>query len=100
LFTNFDEFYVRILDYFKDSDKTIIIDSAQYRNIKDYSLLKGKIIVMRTSIDTCYARVINRFKEKNPNYTIEEFKKYCNKKKGMYNWYKSLNEFIKEIDKL
>lgn len=100
LFTNFDEFYLKVLDYFKNSDKTIVIDSAQYRNLKDYSILKGKLIFMRTSIDTCYARSINRFKEKNTNYTNEELEKYCNKKKGMYDWYKSLNEFIKKIDKL
>lgn len=100
LFTNFDEFYLKVLDYFKNSDKTIVIDSAQYRNLKDYSILKGKLIIMRTSIDTCYARSINRFKEKNTNYTNEELEKYCNKKKGMYDWYKSLNEFIKKIDKL
>ena len=100
LFSNFDEFYLKTLDYFKNSNKTIVIDSAQYRNMKNVSLLKGQVIVMRTSIDTCYTRSINRFKEKNPNYTSEELEKYCNKKKGMYDWYKSLNEFIKKIDKL
>ena len=68
--------------------------------MKNVSLLKGQVIVMRTSIDTCYTRSINRFKEKNPNYTSEELEKYCNKKKGMYDWYKSLNQFIKKIDKL
>ena len=26
LFTNFNEFYLKILDYFKDSDKTIVIE--------------------------------------------------------------------------
>lgn len=100
LFSNFDEFYLKVLDHFRDTNKTIVIDSAQYRNMKNISLLKGQVIVMRTSIDTCYVRSINRFKEKNPNYTSEELKKYCNKKKGMYEWYKSLNEFIKKIDKL
>lgn len=100
LFSNFDEFYLKTLNYFKNNNKTIVIDSAQYRNMKNVSLLKGQVIVMRTSIDTCYTRSINRFKEKNPNYTSEELEKYCNKKKGMYDWYKSLNEFIKKIDKL
>ena len=100
LFSNFDEFYLKTLNYFKNNNKTIVIDSAQYRNMKNVSLLKGQVIVMRTSIDTCYTRSINRFKEKNPNYTSEELEKYCNKKKGMYDWYKSLNQFIKKIDKL
>lgn len=100
LFTNFDEFYLKVLDYFKDTNKTIVIDSGQYRNMKHISLLRGKIIIMRTSINTCYERCINRFKETKQNYTEEEFEKYCSKKKEMYEWYKSLNEFIKKIDNL
>ncbi len=98
LFTDFDEFYLKVLDYFKDSDKTIVIDSAQYRNIKDYSILKGQLIVMRTSIDTCYERTLNRWKNNN-EFNEEEFNKFANRKKGMYSWYKSINDFIEEIDK-
>lgn len=100
LFSNFDEFYLKTLDYFKDSNKIIVIDSAQYRNMKNVSLLKGQLIVMRTSIDTCYIRSIDRFKKQNPNYTDEDLKKYSDKKKEMYEWYKYLNEFVKKIDKL
>lgn len=100
LFTNFDEFYLKVLDYFKNSNKTIVIDSAQYRNIKDYSILKGKIIVMRTSIETCYERVLNRWKSiMKDNYTEDEYQKYADRKKGMFSWYKGLNRFIEEIDK-
>lgn len=100
LITNFDDFYIRVLDYFKDSNKTIVIDSAQYRNIKDYSILKGKIIVMRTSINTCYERVLNRWKSTTKEYTEEEFTKYAERKKGMFSWYKGLNRFLEEIDKM
>lgn len=99
LFTNFDEFYVRVLEYFKDSDKTIVIDSAQYRNIKDYSILKGQIIVMRTNIETCYERTLNRWKSNN-NYNEEEYQKFSNKKIGVFDWYKSLNKFLEEVDRL
>ena len=97
LFTNFDEIYLKVLDYFKNSNKTIVIDSAQYRNIKDYSILKGQIIVMRTSIETCYERVLNRWKNANQNYTEEEFQKYADKKLGMFKWYHNLNTFLKNI---
>jgi len=101
LITNFDEFYRKVLEYFKHTDKTIVIDSAQYRNIKDYSILKGKVIVMRTSIETCYERVLNRWKLiMKDNYTDEEYQKYANKKLGMFSWYKSLNKFLIEIDKM
>ena len=99
LFTNFDEFYLKILDYFKDSDKKIVIDSAQYRNIKDYSILKGQVIVMRTSVETCYERVLNRWKNITKEYSDEEFNKYAERKKGMFEWYKGLNKFIENIDK-
>lgn len=99
LFTNFDEFYLKVLDYFKDSNKTLVIDSAQYRNIKDYSILKGQLIVMRTSIETCYERTLNRWKTNNI-FNEEEYQKFAKKKKGIFEWYKSLNEFLKEVDKL
>lgn len=100
LITNFDEFYLKVLDYFKGINKIIVIDSAQYRNIKDCSILKGKIIVMRTCINTCYNRCIERWKSQRTNYTKEELEKYSNKKLGMYSWYKTLNKFIEEVDKL
>lgn len=99
LITNFDEFYIKTLDYFKDSGKIIVIDSAQYRNIKDYSILKGQIMVMRTSIETCYERTLNRWKNNNI-YNEEEYQKFVNKKIAMFSWYETLNEFIKIIDKL
>ncbi|MBE6161045.1 MAG: hypothetical protein E7158_02325 [Firmicutes bacterium] len=99
LIANFDEFYLKVLDYFKDSNKTLVIDSAQYRNIKDYSILKGKVIVMRTSINTCYQRLLNRWKLKN-KYNEEEFQKYATRKKGIFEWYHSLNKFIEEISKI
>lgn len=101
LFTNFDEFYLKVLDYFKDRNKIVVIDSAQYRNIKDYSILQGKIIVMRTSIETCYERALNRYKNiMKDNYSEEEIQKYAEKKKEMFKWYKSLNKFILELDKI
>ena len=100
LFTSFDEFYIKTLEYFKTTNKIIVIDSAQYRNIKDYSILKGKIIVMRTSVETCYDRVLNRWKTNNKNYTNEEYQIYASKKLGMFNWYTGLNCFLEKIDNI
>ena len=101
LINNFDECYLKILDYFKGCNKTIVIDSAQFRNIKNYSILKGTVIVIRTSIETCYERVINRWIiTKNNIFTNEEYDIYTKKKLGMFTWYKSLNEFIININKL
>lgn len=58
----------------------------------------NKIIILRTSVNKCYKRVIDRWKKINENYTEDDLIKYQNKKLGMYKWYKSLNEFIKNID--
>ena len=99
----FSTIYNDILDYYKNTDKTLVIDSAQFRNLitkKEINLLRGKIIIIRTSIEECYKRVINRWKEINKNYTEEELDKYKNKKVRMFEWYKSLNDFIENIDKL
>jgi len=100
LITDFDYCYEKIINYFKNLNKTIVIDSAQYRNIKDVSILKGEIIIMRTSIDKCYQRCISRWKNINNDYREEELAKFKNKKLGMYKWYKNLNMFIDKIDKL
>lgn len=100
MINNFDEFYLNILDYFKGIDKTIVIDSAQFRNIRDYSILKGRLIVIRTSIDNCYNRCVERWKENNKNYNVVELEKYSNKKSNMFNWYKTLNEFLENIENL
>lgn len=100
---NFNIIYKDILEFYKETDKCLVIDSAQYRNLKteeDIKLIKGKIIIIRTCIDECYKRVIDRWKNINKNYTEEELAAYKEIKKGMYEWYKSLNEFIKKIDKI
>lgn len=77
--------------------------NIQFRNLrteKEIKLLKGKIIIIRTSIEECYKRVANRWKEISKNYNEEELTRYQNRKLGMYEWYKSLNDFITKIDSL
>ena len=100
LINDFDSFYKKVLDYYKDSDKTLVIDTAQYRNIKDVTILKGKLIVLRTSVKTCFERSESRFISRNPNATIEEIEAHKNKKRGMFSWYKMINEFIEKVDRL
>lgn len=97
---DFDLIYQDILNYCKDINKTIVIDCAQFHCIKDISLLKGKIIIMRTDINTCYKRCLERFKKIKPNATDEEFNKYAEKKKKIFVWYKYSNEFIKKVNEI
>lgn len=94
----FDEYYECLLKYFEDINKTLVIDSAQFRNLKDVSKLKGSLIVMRTSVNTCYKRCIERYKYNNPNISEEEMEKYVLKKKDMFEWYKFLNDFIIRVN--
>lgn len=109
---NFDKLYKDIIKYLRYNKKTIVIDSAQFRNIKDYSILKGQVIVIRTSIDTCYKRCLLRYKQKNNNIIgkikkavnakkqKEDYNNYKTKKTAIYKWYKAINRFIKEIDNI
>ena len=97
---DFDLIYTEILDYCKKYNKTIVIDCAQFHCIKDISLLKGTIIVIRTSIDNCYNRAIERYKQNTKDYTEEDLIKYQNKKKSLYEWYKQTNKFLNTIDKI
>ena len=59
---------------------------------------------MRTDIDTCYNRTIERWikhhTDRKIDYTEEELQNYCERKKGIYKWYKGTNEFIKKIDEI
>ena len=50
----------------------------------------GWIIPYRQSIKTQNKSKLNEI----------EFQKYANKKKGMFEWYKSLNKFLEEVDKI
>ena len=100
LFNDFDLIYQEILNYFKDCEKTIVIDSALFKAMKDISKLKGKIIVMRTSVDTCYSRCLERFKGNFPNAKDEDFKNYADRKSHIYKWYLELNKFLEKIYKL
>lgn len=99
LIENFDLCYQDIINYFKDTDKYIVIDSAQYRNIKDLSLLKGEIIVMRTSAETCYERCIKRFMTK-PDITKDELTNYQERKKAIFLWYHSINKLLEKLKQI
>lgn len=96
---DFDLIYTDILDYCKKYGKTIVIDCAQFHCIRNIGLLKGKLIVIRTCIDSCYNRTIERYKSNNPNYSNEELEKYMERKKSIFKWYKFTNEFLEKIDR-
>lgn len=100
LFEEFDLCYEAILECFKNSSKLLVIDSAQFRNMKDLSKLKGEVFVMRTCIDTCYQRCLDRYDKDHAGATVEKKSEYATRKKKIYQWYHSLNQFILKVDQL
>ena len=68
------------------------------RYIKDLSIIKGKVVILRTSVNRCYRQCIERFKSKNKNASEKEIEEYAKRKKKIYEWYKFLNEFILRLD--
>ena len=87
------------IDYFSFLLHNLIFTTRLLSCGKDINILKGKIIIIRTDIDTCYQRCIDRYKKNNPAATKEEIEKYSDKKKPLYKWYKFSNEFIYKINK-
>ena len=91
--------YIQVFAQLTNKDGSFLISRENTNNFS-WNDLKGKIIIIRTCIDTCYNRTISRFKENNPNYTDEELEKYMERKKAIFKWYKFSNEFIEKIDKI
>lgn len=82
--TEFDKIYLDIVNFYKNSGKTLIIDSALFRVLKDEKILVGNIIVIRTSIKNCFERCLKRYKENHPNAPFEEIATYSNRKRKIY----------------
>ncbi len=95
---DFDLIYTDIIKYCQSIDKTIIIDCAQFHFCKDIKILKGKIIILRTDVDTCYNRVISRWINMHKDYNQADLNAYMKRKKAIYSWYLGSNEFIRKID--
>ena len=60
--------------------------------------------MIRTSIDKCYKRTLNRwlnnYKENNWQYTKKDFNNFKKKKLSIYKWYKYTNNFLIKIDNI
>lgn len=95
---DFDLVYKEILKYTEKTDKIIVIDSAQFHCMKDITLLKGKLVFIRTCITNCYNRTIKRYISQNQNYLKEELEKFKERKKEIFSWYKSTNKFLENIN--
>jgi len=93
-FNHFDDVLKIIINNIKDVDKTVVIDSGQFRHLKKYELLKGKLIIIRTSITESINRAIKRFDMKYPNASEFEVEEHKMKKYTAYELHKKFNTLI------
>ena len=97
---DFDRVYLKILDTFKDRGKIIVIDSACFINMKDYSILKECFIALRTSVYNSYINVLERWKNNNKDFGIDEYINYVKKKQYLLNSSSCFDLFLERINKL
>ena len=91
-FNHFNECLKIILNH--KNNKTLVIDSGQYRHLKNYDLLKGKLIIIRTSVTESINRACMRFLKLKENPTKEEIEIHKIKKYTAYEMHKKINTLI------
>lgn len=100
LYEGFDTFYQGVIDCFFNDGKYLIIDSSLFCYMKDLSLLKGDIIILRTCVNNCYHRCIQKFQTQFSEASFEELSEYQNDCKKIYKEYHSINQLIDRIDRM
>lgn len=97
-FEKLDFYYMEIVNFFKNSEKILVIDTAILGNIGSISTLRGTVIVLRTCTNTCYKRCIERYNKNHPNATEEEKNIYADRKKKIFDWCHILNKFLEKLE--
>ena len=93
-FNHFNDVLKIILNNKDKINKTLVIDSGQFRHLRDYKLLKGKLIIMRTAVTKSIERACKRFITKYPNASPFEIEEHKIKKYTAYELYKKFNTLI------
>ena len=96
--SSFDNLYKAMIDYYQNKGKMVIIDSNDFQYLKDLSLLKGNIMILRTCFNTCYNNCLKK-QEENNILSFEEMATNQNEMKTIQNDYYHLNTWIEKIDK-
>lgn len=91
-FNHFNECLKIILK--NKNEKALVIDSGQYRHLKNYDLLKGKLIIIRTSVTESINRACIRFLKTHNNPTEKDIELHKIKKYTAYELYKKFNTLI------
>ena len=93
-FNHFDDVLRIIMKNKKGLNKTLIIDSGQFRHLTKYELLKGKLIIIRTSVKESINRACKRFLINKPDATKKEIEEHQIKKYTAYELHKKFNTLI------
>ena len=93
-FRHFNDVFEIILNESKNIDKTLVIDSGQFRHLKRFDLLKGKMIFIRTSVKESIRRACDRFDIRYPDATEKEKEDHMVRKYTAYELYKKINTVI------
>lgn len=93
-FNHFNDVLKIIMNEKNKISKTLVIDSGQFRHLKNYNLLKGKLIIIRTSVREAINRACKRFLEYYPNASEKEIEEHKIKKYTAYELYKKFNTLI------
>lgn len=98
---NFTTMYNEIISYFSQSGKTIVLDGSQLRLIKDAKEIKGEIIALRPSLQTCVSHSLKNFMENNPQATKEEIQKYIQTRiNTLHKFNPMFNDLLLQVEKL
>ena len=98
---NFTTIYLETLHYLSSKNKTIVLDGTQLRFIDDVKKIKGELVVLRPSLQTCVARSVDRFCQKHPDATPEEIQKYTqNRSLILHKLNPMMNELLTQVDAL
>ena len=98
---NFTIIYEEIINILQNTGKKIILDGTQLRFIDDVTKIKGELIVLRPSIETCVERSVNRKQIEHPELSNEELKKYEQRRREtLYRLNPLLNKLIYNISEI
>ena len=100
---SFSTMYNEIVNYLmnKYPNKTIVLDGSQLRFINDVNMIKGEVVALRPSIQTCVNQSLNRMLSKNPSASVEEIENYKKKRFEILHQLNPLmNELLNKIDSL
>ena len=95
---NFTIIYEDIINQLQKSDKKIVLDGTQLRFIDDAKKIRGELIVLRPSIETCVARSVERKQTEHPELSNNELQEYeAKRRKRLYELNPLLNELINNV---